>query len=320
VENMNIVFTAKISERHQKALQEQFPQVTFSFFASQKEAGASLNEADVLVTYGEDLTEEKLREYANLKWIQVVTAGVDKLPLPYLAESSILLTNVRGIHQIPMAEYTFAAMLQVARSLNEIYQNQLQKTWDARVRVDELYGKTLGIIGVGAIGGEIAKRAQLFGMNVLGVTRSGKEHPYCEKMFTPEQLDHFLPLCDYIVVVVPSTKETFRLIGEKELNLMKPTAVFINIARGTVVDEEALANHLKERKIKAAVLDVFTREPLAETSPLWELDNCIITPHVSGRSPRYMERALVVFRENLEQYLNGNEREMKNIVDCIKGY
>lgn len=303
---MKIVFTAKISERHQEVLRRQFDQVSFSFFASKEEAGVELESADVLVTYGEDLTEEHLKQYKNLKWIQVLTAGVDKMPLPYLVQSSILLTNVKGIHKVPMAEYAFAAMLQVARNLNEAFQKQQNKKWDPRLRVDELYDKTLGIIGVGAIGEEIARRAHVFGMKVVGVTRSGRENAYCEKMFTPNQLNQFLPLCDYVVVIVPSTKETLKLIGQKELDCMKSSAVLINIARGSVIDEEALVTHLKEGKIKGAVLDVFAEEPLSENSPLWELNNCIITPHVSGRSSRYMERALGVFRENLEQYQTGN--------------
>lgn len=317
---MKIVFTAKISERHQEVLRRQFDQVSFSFFASKEEAGVELESADVLVTYGEDLTEEHLKKYKNLKWIQVLTAGVDKMPLPYLVQSSILLTNVKGIHKVPMAEYAFAAMLQVARNLNEAFQKQQNKKWDPRLRVDELYDKTLGIIGVGAIGEEIARRAHVFGMKVVGVTRSGRENAYCEKMFTPNQLNQFLPLCDYVVVIVPSTKETLKLIGQKELDCMKSSAVLINIARGSVIDEEALVTHLKEGKIKGAVLDVFAEEPLSENSPLWELNNCIITPHVSGRSSRYMERALGVFRENLEQYQTGNLTQLKNIVDCVKGY
>lgn len=317
---MKIVFTAKISERHQEVLRQQFGQVSFSFFATKEEAGLELESADVLVTYGEDLTEGHIKQYKNLKWIQVLTAGVDKMPLSYLAQSSILLTNVKGIHKIPMAEYTFAAMLQVARNLNEAFQKQQSKKWDNRLRVDELYEKNLGIIGVGAIGEEIARRAHVFGMNVLGVTRSGRDNSFCEKMFTPDRLNQFLPLCDYVVVIVPSTRETFHLIGKDELNSMKSTAVLINIARGSVVDEEALLLHLKEEKIKGAVLDVFSEEPLAENSPLWEMDNCIVTPHVSGRSPRYMERALGVFRENLEQYQRGDFTKLKNIVDCMKGY
>lgn len=317
---MKIVFTAKISERHQENLRRQFAGHSFSFFASKEEAGVELESADVLVTYGEDLTEVHLKQYKNLKWIQVLTAGVDKMPLSYLVQSSIQLTNVKGIHKIPMAEYTFAAMLQMARNLNDTFQKQQSKKWDARLRVDELFDKTLGIVGVGAIGEEIARRANVFGMKVLGVTRSGRENLYCEKMFTPEQLNLFLPLCDYIVIIVPSTRDTFHLIGKDELNCMKPTAVFINIARGSVVDEEALVAHLKDGKIKGAVLDVFTEEPLPENSPFWELDNCIITPHVSGRSSRYIERALKVFRENLEIYQSGKQNQLNNIVDCVKGY
>ena len=285
-----------------------------------KDAAGEMTEGEVLVTYGEDLSEENLLKFKKLTWIQVLTAGVDKMPLDYLSRSPIQVTNVRGIHKIPMAEYAFAAMLQVARNLNLTYEKQQQGIWEWGIRVDELYGKTLGIIGVGAIGEEIARRAQVFGMKVLGVTRSGKENPYCELMFRSNALSQFLPECDYIIITVPSIPSTYHMIGSKELQQMKASAVLINMARGSVIDEGALIDHLQEEKIKGVVLDVFAEEPLPATSPLWKLKNCIITPHVSGRSLRYMQRALEIFRDNLVFFSDDKQEQMINRIDCTKGY
>jgi phosphoglycerate dehydrogenase-like enzyme len=317
---MKIVSTAKMSERHQQKLTFSFPHHDFFFFASMKEAKAEIKDADVLLTYGEDITHENVQDMHKLKWIQVLSAGMDKMPLSVIGERGILVTNANGIHKIPMAEYTFGVMLQVARKMNELYANQQINEWDRSLRVEELYGKTLGIIGVGAIGEEIARRAQVFGMKVLGISRSGTPKACCDEMYTQNELLAVLPRCDYIVVIVPLTEETRHLIGKKELEAMKSSAVLINIARGAVIDEHALAIHLQEGNLKMAVLDVFSEEPLPKDSPFWQLKNCIITPHMSGRSPLYMERALEIFHHNLPAYDNDEKHKMINVIDCSRGY
>ncbi|WCK55357.1 D-2-hydroxyacid dehydrogenase [Aneurinibacillus sp. Ricciae_BoGa-3] len=317
---MKIVSTAKMNDRHQEALRSEFPHYTFEFFGNMAQAEEQVNQADILLTYGEDLTAEITGKMKSLKWIQVLSAGLDFMPFKELEARDILVTNARGIHKIPMAEYTMSVMLQVARESNLLYENQKEHKWDRTVRVSELYGKTIGIVGVGAIGEEIAKRAKAFGMRVVGVTRSGTPKEACHEMYRQADLVDILPLCDYVAVIVPLTEETRHLIGHKELAALKESAVLINIARGPVVDEEALARHLKERRIKAAVLDVFTEEPLPESSVFWELDNCIVTPHLSGRSPLYMERALEIFRQNLQSLDKGKLNAMINRIDCSKGY
>jgi phosphoglycerate dehydrogenase-like enzyme len=317
---MKIVSTANMSSRHQETLHGQFPHHNFGFYGNMSQAGENVNHADILLTYGEDLTPEITTSMKSLKWIQVLSAGLDLMPFKELAAQDILVTNARGIHKIPMAEYTMSVMLQVARESNLLYENQKQHKWDRAVRVSELYGKTIGIVGVGAIGEEIAKRAKAFGMRVLGITRSGLPKEACDEMHRQADLLAVLPRCDYVVVIVPLTEDTRHLIGRKELGVLKETAVLINIARGPVVDEEALAGHLKDRRIKAAVLDVFDEEPLPQSSVFWGLDNCIVTPHLSGRSPLYMERALEIFRHNLHSYDRGSVHEMMNQIDCNKGY
>lgn len=320
IEEMKIISTAKMSGRHQEKLVTSYPHHQFHFYASMKEAQADVMDADILVTYGEDLTPENIPEMQKLKWIQVLSAGVDMMPLSLLADRGILVTNASGIHKIPMAEYTFGVMLQVARKMNELYEKQRNSEWDRSIRVEELYGKTLGIIGVGAIGEEIARRAQVFGMKVLGVSRSGTLKSGCDEMYAQKDLLTVLPRCDYIVVIVPLTEETRNLIGRTELEAMKESAVLINIARGAVLDEEALVTHLQEGKLKMAVLDVFSEEPLPKSSPFWQLENCLVTPHMSGRSPFYMERALEIFHHNLTAYDKEAESDMINVIDCRRGY
>ncbi|ERI09638.1 D-2-hydroxyacid dehydrogenase [Aneurinibacillus aneurinilyticus] len=317
---MKIVLTAKMSKRHQEKLEKAYPQHDFYFYDRMKEAATDVKDTHVLVTYGEDLTFDNVQDMQNLRWIQVLSAGMDTMPLSLLAERGVLVTNASGIHKIPMAEYTFGVMLQVARKMNELYEKQCNSEWDRSIRVEELYGKTLGIIGVGAIGEEIALRAQVFGMQVLGVNRSGKMKSGCDEMYLQTDLLSVLPRCDYVVVIVPLTEETRNMIGYEEIKVMKENAVLINIARGAIINEEALLEHLRSKKLKMAVLDVFSEEPLPASSPFWQLENCLVTPHISGRSPLYMERALEIFHHNLALYNNEETKDMINVINLRQGY
>lgn len=314
-----MLFTAKLSQKHQNKLQEQFPQVQFFFFEHMDQALDLLDKAHIVVTYGEDLTEHLVLPLKQLKWVQVISAGLDKMPLSTLEKKEVWVTNVSGIHAIPMAEYTLGILIQLVRRFPVFYDLQKEKKWDRSVRVGEIYGKTIGILGTGAIGKEIARRAKAFGMRVLGLNRSGKEVSDVDQMFSRDQIEQLLKESDFVVVITPLTKETRGLIGEKELTAMKPSAYLINIARGEVVDESALIRGLKEKKIAGAVLDVFSEEPLPKSHPFWELENCFITPHVSGRSPYYMERALDIFIKNLDLFLRGN-RELINLIPKGRGY
>jgi len=320
---MKVVSSAKLSEKHQKNLRERFTNVEFHFFDSMEQVEQELEimrSMDILITYGEDVTEKTLQYTPALKWIQVISAGINELPFLSLKEKGITVTNAKGIHGVPMAEYTMSVILQVARKTNELYLQQNKNTWDRTIRVNEIYGSTLGVIGLGAIGQAIVERAKAFGMNVIGINSNGRPIPNVDNVYKIDELDNLLSKSDYVVIIVPLTESTHHLISEKQLNVMKDTAYLINIARGEVVDEAALLNALDNKKIAGAVLDVFSQEPLPEEHPFWKLDNCIITPHLSGRSPFYMKRALDIFYQNTELYLNGNYNEMVNLIDLDKGY
>lgn len=320
---MNIVSTAKMSDKHQSKLMDSFPQHQFSFFNGMADTPVeSLEKAQVLVTYGEDLTSEVVKKMSSLQLIQVLSAGLELMPFDALIERQVVVANARGIHQIPMAEYTMGMILQLARQGFEFYDLQKKSQWDRSLRVDEAYGKTLGILGIGAIGTEIAKRAKAFGMNVLGLRRSevsqNSTMEYVDEIVSLENKEKLFRESDYIVVLLPITAETTHFVGAEELSMMKSSAYLINIARGQVIDEEALLIALQDKKVAGAVLDVFKEEPLPSTHPFWQLKNLIITPHTSGRSPYYMQRALEIFHENLNKY--PEVEDMKNVIKMEQGY
>lgn len=317
---MNILSTTNMSEKHQQRLSKQFPQHRFIYAANPEEGRSALTEADVLVAFGNGIGEETLDEAPRLKWIHVMSAGLETLPFPKLQDRGILLTNVRGIHAIPMAEYTFAAMLHISRRMGELAQAQREKRWAKRLRVTELWDKTLGIVGVGAIGREIARRAKVFGMYTLGVNTDGRSVEGVDETWATHDLKKVLARCDFVVVAVPLISSTRRLIDREAIASMKETAYLINVARGPVVDEAALAEALEQKRIAGAVLDVFDEEPLPDDHPFWTMDNVMVTPHISGLSPMYMTRGVDLFIENLSYYTRGEIEKMQNVIDVTRQY
>lgn len=259
----------------------------------------------------------------NLRWFQQWSAGADWLMRhPEVVEMNFILTNASGVHAIPISEHILAFMLTFSRRLHRAIRAQAHRRWafPGREEIFELAGKTMVLVGVGAIGSRTAKIASALGMRVLGVRRNpslGKV-PGVEAIFGPGQLLDLLPEADFLVLAVPLTHETQGMIGERELRAMKPTAYLINIGRGGTVQEEVLIRALREGWIAGAGLDVFEREPLPEDSPLWTMDNVIITSHCSGRTPHYYERAMAIFLDNLQRYRAG--KPLRNVVDKRLGY
>jgi phosphoglycerate dehydrogenase-like enzyme len=267
------------------------------------------------------ISREEFRMARNLRWIQATGAGVDGLLFPELVESDVILTNASGVHPIPIAEHTFALILAITRGLIKSFEGKRRKEWlHNEVFIDELYGKTIGIIGYGRIGQGIARLAKGFGMRVIGLKRDpGKEvEVKPDVLLGKDSLDILLKESDVVVIIVPLTKETYHMIGERELRLMKPTSILINVARGKVVDESALIKALKEKWIFSAGLDVFETEPLPPESELWGLDNVVITPHIAGLNPHYTDRLLDIFIRNLQAYPDISK--MINVVDKRLGY
>jgi phosphoglycerate dehydrogenase-like enzyme len=272
----------------------------------------------------------------RLRWIQLHSAGVNHLLDTSLWDSDVIITTVSGIHVPTLAEYVLMMMLAFAHRLPRMVHYQSRVEWPSgrwrKFVPQELRGATVGVIGYGSIGREIGRLARAFGLRVLGIRRGGTGEPEGyelpglaglpgsepDRLYTPDQLTDMLPECDYVILTVPYTSATHHLIDQTALRAMRSTAVLVNIARGAVVDEAALIRALREGWIAGAGLDVFEQEPLPGDSPLWAMDNVIISPHVAGFTPHYDDRATALFADNLRRYLAGEP--LLNQVDRAREY
>ncbi|KAE9634485.1 D-2-hydroxyacid dehydrogenase [Defluviitalea raffinosedens] len=316
---MKILSSINIGESNVELVKKKYHFIEYLMFKNIEEAGEHLEDAEVFVTFGFDTTAYLIEKMKNLKWIQSMSTGIDMLPFEKLKERNILLTNVTGIHGIPIAEYVMAVILNDRIDGFTHYEQQKNKIWKRKMEFEELYGKTIAILGTGTIGKEIARKAKAFDMYTIGVNTSGKPVDYFDKTLPICELNGALSQGDYIVDTLPLTDQTRRILGKEQFASMKSSAYFINIGRGATVDEEALIEALQNHIIRGATLDVFEKEPLSQTSPLWTMKNVYITPHISGLSNMYMNRAFPIFEHNLKTYLEGKE-DYINKIDLDKKY
>jgi phosphoglycerate dehydrogenase-like enzyme len=253
----------------------------------------------------------------RLRLIQTIGAGVDTvLPSSDLA-ADVRLTNARGIHGAQMSEHALAMMLAFAKQLPQALANQQIRRWH-RYTPGSLAGKTCSILGMGTIGRAVAERAKQFGMRVIGMQREPKPCRHADEVLPPEQIKRALQQADYLVVILPKTPQTIHLLDAKVLADLRPDAILINMARGGIVDETAVADMLREGRLRGAALDVFAEEPLPESSDLWKLPNLIITPHVAGLVPDYLDRVLEIFIDNMRRLEDG--KPLRNEIDRARGY
>lgn len=317
---MLILSSLLVSEEIRRDLHTTFPDAQFSFYKNMEKAKTELPYAEILLTFGEDLNTDLIDIATNLKWIMVTSAGLDRMPLEAIKNRGVFVTNARGVHKIPMAEYTLSMLLQYAKKTRILEDQQEKKIWNPETfSTNELYEKTIVIVGVGSIGEQIAKLCSAFTMRVLGVNRSGKESKYIEKMYTLDEIDQALIEADFIISVLPSTDETRYILNETHFSKMKDGVVFVNIGRGDVVVEEHLVKALNEGKIAHAVLDVFETEPLPKNHTFWTMENVTVTPHISSHTKNYLPRCMEIFKHNLENYINGS-KEYINLIDLNRGY
>jgi phosphoglycerate dehydrogenase-like enzyme len=289
---------------------------------------------EVLYTF--HLPPDLLTLAPQLCWLQLHSAGADHILDHPVLQSNISITTTSGIHATPIAEYVLASILAHRWRVPLWSHCQRERKWPAG-RWDlyarpELRDSTLGIVGYGSIGREVGRLAHAFGMRVLALRRlAGRtEQGYAvehtgdpsgavpDRFYLPQALHEMLAKCDYVVIALPLTPATTHFIGEAELRAMKSTAYLVNIARGSIVDETALIRALQEGWIAGAGLDVFEQEPLPPDSPLWELENAMLSPHVAGFTPRYDERAAELFAQNLARYVAGEP--LLNLIDRARGY
>lgn len=262
--------------------------------------------------YGDVVSKEELHSLPKLQWVQAISSGVEQLPLEFMVKRGIVLTTVRGIHRIPISEYVLGVMLYFAKKVPTYEHFKQNKIWGNFESMDELYGKTVGILGTGQIGRAIAFKAKVFGMTTLGVNRSGRDVEYFDNTYGLSEWEHILPHCDYVCGVLPSTPETKQLINRRTIERMKDGLVLINVGRGDLIVEQDVIDALQSGKIAGAALDVFEQEPLDDQNPLWNLDNVFITPHASARTPMYIRRSLDIFYRNYELFQQGQYEQMMN--------
>lgn len=295
--------------------------LTVRYSRDRSEIESLLPEVEVAVENRKFITD-----MPNLKWMQQWGAGADWLmDNSEAAERDFVLTNVSGVHAIPIGEQIMAYLLAFARGFPLAVRHQTERHWSRDVWLPnasgsfELSGKTMLLLGTGAIGVYTAKLARAFDIRVVGVRRDpAKAADYIDEMIALDDLQNHLPNADFVILTLPLTHDTHHLMGETELRAMKSTAILVNIGRGGLIDEQALAKALQEGWIAGAGLDVFETEPLPESSPLWALDNALVTPHTAGDTPHYNERALTIFLENLRRYQAGEP--LSHVVDKQLGY
>jgi phosphoglycerate dehydrogenase-like enzyme len=276
---------------------------------------AVLAETEIILTGGFDPSNLETRA-PRLKWVQSTSAGVEKLA-PYMP-SGIVLTNASGVHMPKGGEYAMTALLMLNHRVPHFVTAQRAARWD-QAFASPIAGKTVLILGVGAIGSAAARLARRFGMRVLGVSRSAKRNKLVDRMYGPKDLKKALPQADFVLSVLPLTAETRGLLGRAELDLLPRHAGVINVGRGPVIDNDALADKLRKGELSGAVLDVYPEEPLPASSPLWATPNLIMSPHCAiDDASSYAERALDIFLGNLKRYLAG--RQLVNVVDTRLGY
>ncbi len=304
-------------------LRGDFPEVEFLSPRDRAEAEAALPTVDVI--YGWVLRESNFALAKRLRWVHVSAAGVGPMLFPALVESNVVLTNGRGLHAISMAEHALAAIFGFARKLHLARDLQRARRWSQEglwlepPPLAQVHGSTLGIVGLGEIGRALALRARALGMRVLAVRRHPTDDPApADVQWGLDGLEELLAGSDWVVLCPPLTPATQGLLSRARIALLKPGAVLVNLGRGQLVDETALIEALREKRIAGAALDVFEEEPLPALSPIWELDNVILTPHVSGLGPFYWERAVEQFAANLRRWLEG--RALVNVVDKRAGY
>jgi len=277
----------------------------------------SMASAEALITW--DLPTANLGTVApNLKWIQITGAGVEHLyPLDWLPEQ-VTLVNNKGAHAAKAGEFGLMAVLMLHTRMPAVLANQRAAHWES-LYATPVAGQTLLIVGVGSIGGAVAKHAKTLGLRVLGVSRHGRTHPDVEQMVTPDRLDDVLPEADFVFVSTPATPETRNLIDRRRLALMKPGAGFINVGRAAVVDYDALRERLEAGQLSGAILDVFDPEPLPPESPLWRTPNLLVTPHISADDgDSYVPLTLDLFFANMRRHLAGEP--LQNVVRPELGY
>ncbi len=310
---MLLTLPEEVRVQYRDRLQAAFPDLQVNLADHHSKVGPYIGEADVLITFAPMLVDKVLADGKRLKWVQALGTGVDNLvDLPSLGPD-VIITNCHGIHGPALSEAAFAAMLALSRRLHHSVRAQDRREW-ARWPSALLDGKTVGILGIGAIAETLGPRCKAFGMRVVGISSSPRPVPGFDEMRARDPLARAVHDLDHLILLTPLTEGTRGIVEGTVLAAMKPTAFLVNLARGGVVDEDALLEALQQRSIAGAAIDVFVDEPLPPEHPFWGLDNAILTPHLGGFNDRYVDQAMPVIEANMRAFLASNMAGMVNVV------
>ncbi len=271
-------------------------------------------DCQIIISVPSYITKKVLEKYPNLEWIELITAGYDGIDLAYLKQRNISLTYAKDVFSIQIAEDVFSKILYFNRNLKKHMKSSEKHVWKFQKSDHELYGSTVGIIGAGSIGQHVAERMKAFKTKVIGYKRHLEHIPFFDKIYTTKEgLYELIKESDYIIISIPLTKDTRYLIDAKALSMMKKDALLINVARGEIIDQIALTKALENDQIRGAGLDVVTPEPLPKDDPLWDLDNCLITPHNASSSPNVNRRIADEIIDTFIKYLEKKQLDNRII-------
>jgi len=302
-----------VRDYYASRLGERFPELGIDVVDHYSKAPPFMAAADVLLTFGPMMKDEVLRDAPRLKWVQALGTGVDGVIDQPSLRPDVVITNIRGIHGAPVSEAALMAMLALSRGFADSVRHQDRRSW-TRWPPKLLDGKTVGIFGIGLIAEALAPKCKALGMTVLGFTSTKRDLPGFDRMLSRSELKKIAGELDYLVLLVPYSEDTRNVIDASIFSAMKPTGYLVNLARGGIVDEDALMRALDSGRIAGAALDVFQEEPLPADHPLWSAKNVIITPHLGGFCDVYAERALPTIEHNMACFLRGDFDSMVNVV------
>jgi D-2-hydroxyacid dehydrogenase (NADP+) len=294
----------------------EFPVLDVALAQKPDDVGAHIGEAEILITFGAHLgldADNILGRGKKLKWVMALGTGIDHITdVPSLRQEA-MVTNMHGMHGVPMTEAALSLMLALAREMPRMMHNQQERHWE-RYGARLLYGKTVGIFGVGAIATVLGPVCKAFGMTVIGISSATRALPGFERIVHRDELASVIGAIDHFVILTPLTDETRNIVDGRMLAAMKPSAFLINLARGGIVDEAVLIEALRARRLGGAAIDVFVKEPLPADHPFWGMDNVILSPHIGAFNADYISQVLPFVKENLTHYLAGDREHMINVV------
>jgi len=308
-----LTFPEPIRNQYRDGIARAFPELEIDVADHHSKVGPYIEDADILVTFGAQMSDHVFEEASNLKWVQALGTGVDGIVDSPALRPGVVVTNLRGLHGPAVSESVLASILALSRNLPRAILSQAGGRWD-RFPVKLVKGKTVGILGMGLIAAELAPRCQALGMTVIGITSTPRAVTGFDRVVGRDELLDVAGELDFLVLLAPYTPETHGMVGAKVLSRMKPSAFLVNVARGGLVDEPALVDALKAGTIAGAALDVFAEEPLPPGHPLWSMPNVLITPHMAAFHAGYPDEAIPIVVENIRHFLAGDLDGMINVV------